>query len=209
LETEAAAAEARCREVAGRLRVERAKAGQALARRAGALLDQLGFRRAELQVVLQPEAELRPHGDARPEILFAPNAGEAALPLARIASSGELARVMLALKTVLAEVDDIPVLVFDEVDANIGGEVGRVVGEKMATIGRRHQVLCVTHLPQVASLAGQHLLVEKEERGARVGVTIRPVHDDRAERVAEIARMLGDRSAPSALAHAEELLGGR
>src|SRR5690606_25075790 len=113
------------------------------------------------------------------------------LPLARIASSGELARVMLALKTVLAEVDNIPLLVFDEVDANVGGEIGRVVGEKMAGIARKHQVLCVTHLPQVASLGTQHLVVEKGERNGRATVDIRSIHENRKARLSELARMLG------------------
>jgi DNA repair protein RecN (Recombination protein N) len=135
--------------------------------------------------------------------------GEAPLPLARIASSGELARVMLALKTVLAEVDDIPVLVFDEVDANVGGEIGRAVGEKMAAIAADHQVLCVTHLPQVASLGTQHLVVEKDQNRDRAIVTISSIHDSRENRIAELARMLGDRKSESALAHAAKLLGGR
>jgi DNA repair protein RecN (Recombination protein N) len=139
--------------------------------------------------------------------LFSPNVGEAPLPLARIASSGELARVMLALKTVLADLDGVPVLVFDEVDANVGGEIGVVVGEKMAAIARGHQVLCVTHLPQVAAQAANHLVVTKDQSGDRAVVHIKPIHENRKARVGELARMLGDRSAKSALAHAEELLG--
>ena len=123
--------------------------------------------------------------------------------------SGELARVMLALKTVLAEVDDIPVLVFDEVDANVGGEIGLVVGEEMAAIAKEHQVFCVTHLPQVAALGSQHLVVEKGERNGRAAVDIRGIHDHRKNRLSELARMLGDRTAKSALAHAEELLAAR
>jgi DNA repair protein RecN (Recombination protein N) len=140
------------------------------------------------------------------EFLFSPNVGEAPLPLNRIASSGELARVMLALKTVLADLDDVPVLVFDEVDANVGGEIGRVVGEKMALIARTHQVLCVTHLPQVAAQGNSHLVVVKDQTKDRAVVTIEPLHLDRKARVGELARMLGDRTAKSALAHAEELL---
>jgi DNA repair protein RecN (Recombination protein N) len=100
------------------------------------------------------------------------------------------------------------VLVLDEVDANVGGEIGRVVGEKMAAIATKHQVLCVTHLPQVASLGAQHFVVEKDQRGARAVVTISPLHPDRQARVGELARMLGDRSAKSAQAHARELLAG-
>lgn len=209
LQTDAEAREKRCRELAAALRRAREKAGATLAQKAGRLLNELGFTKAGLRVSLVPEAELRPHGDARPEMLFAPNPGEPPLPLARIASSGELARVMLALKTVLAEVDEIPVLVFDEVDANVGGEIGRVVGEKMAAIATRHQVFCVTHLPQVASLAAQHYVVEKDQRGERAVVHIDAIHGDRKQRVGELARMLGDRAAKSALAHAEELLGAR
>ncbi len=209
LEAGASKHEKRCRTLAAELRVAREKAGRTLAQRAGRILVELGFKKAELRVSFAAEPELRPHGDARPEFLFSPNVGEPPLPLARIASSGELARVMLALKTVLAEVDDIPVLVFDEVDANVGGEIGRVVGEKMAGIARKHQVLCVTHLPQVASLGGQHLVVEKGERNGRASVDIRPIHDNRKGRLSELARMLGDRSAKSALAHAEELLADR
>ncbi|HRI81714.1 MAG TPA: DNA repair protein RecN, partial [Opitutaceae bacterium] len=141
------------------------------------------------------------------EFLFSPNVGEPPLPLGRIASSGELARVMLALKTVLADLDGVPLLVFDEVDANVGGEIGRVVGEKMAGIAQTHQVLCVTHLPQVAARATCHLVVSKDQEGARAAVTIEPIQASRKARVSELARMLGDRTAKSALAHADELLG--
>ncbi|RME69884.1 MAG: DNA repair protein RecN [Verrucomicrobia bacterium] len=207
LHQEAAAAEKAAREQASALRVARDKAGKALARKAQKLLSQLGFARAALEVALTLEPHLRPHGDARPEFQFAPNVGQPPQPLARIASSGELARVMLALKTVLAEVDDVPVLVFDEVDANVGGEIGRVVGSLMARIAARHQVFCVTHLPQVAAQASQHFLVEKTQDGRRTSVSIRSIHEDTGTRIDELARMLGDRKAASALAHARELLG--
>jgi DNA repair protein RecN (Recombination protein N) len=152
-------------------------------------------------------AELGPYGDGGVEFLFSPNVGEPPLSLHRIASSGELARVMLALKTVLAEIDDVPLLVFDEVDANVGGEIGRIVGEKMADIAEKHQVLCVTHLPQVAAQAQNHFVVTKDQSGDRASVSIEPIHGNHKVRVGELARMLGDRSAKSALAHAEELLG--
>ena len=140
--------------------------------------------------------------------LFCPNAGQDLLPLDQIASSGEAARVMLALKTVLAAVDRTPVLVFDEVDANVGGEIGKVVGENMAGIARAHQVLCVTHLPQVAAQAAAHLVVTKDQSGERAVVRIEAIHGSRKARVTELARMLGDRQARSAQRHAEELLGG-
>jgi DNA repair protein RecN (Recombination protein N) len=115
---------------------------------------------------------------------------------------------MLALKTVLADLDGVPLLVFDEVDANVGGEIGKVVGENMAGIARGHQVLCVTHLPQVAAQAAAHLVVTKDQSGERAVVRIEPIHGTRKARVTELARMLGDRQARSAQRHAEELLGG-
>jgi len=194
------------RQVATELRATREKAAQALARVAGKVIVQLGFKKADFRVQLTPLAAPGPHGDCGVEFLFSPNVGEAPLPLNRIASSGELARVMLALKAVLAEIDDVPLLVFDEVDANVGGEIGRIVGEKMADIADRHQVLCVTHLPQVAAQAANHFVVIKDQSGARASVQIESIHENRKTRVGELARMLGDRSAKSAQAHAEELL---
>jgi len=190
------------------LRTLREKASLDLAKVGAQSIALLGFKKAEFVVRVVPLAELGPQGDCGVEFLFSPNVGEPPLPLSRIASSGELARVMLALKTVLADLDGVPVLVFDEVDANVGGEIGRIVGEKMAEIARSHQVLCVTHLPQVAGLGDTHLLVEKDQSGERAVVSIKPIHTDRKIRVGELARMLGDRTAKSALQHAEELLKG-
>ena len=206
LEKQIAAAEKAARKAAADLRASRDKAAQQLSKVAGKVIVQLGFKKADFRVALTPPGDLGPHGDSGVEFLFSPNVGEAPLPLHRIASSGELARVMLALKAVLAEIDDVPLLVFDEVDANVGGEIGRIVGEKMADIAERHQVLCVTHLPQVAAQAANHLVVTKDQSGARATVSIEPIHDSRKTRVGELARMLGDRNAKSALAHAEELL---
>jgi DNA repair protein RecN (Recombination protein N) len=201
---EAAAREAR--KAAAALRVVRQKAAKELARAAAAGIAELGFAKADFRISITNGPGLGPTGDCGCEFLFSPNVGEAPLPLSRIASSGELARVMLALKAILADLDSVPVLVFDEVDANVGGEIGTAVGERMAAIGRRHQVFCVTHLPQVAALAGSHLVVTKDQSGERAVVEIAAVHGDRRARVAELARMLGDRSAKSALAHAEKLL---
>ena len=189
------------------LRAIREKAARELAKAAAKGIAQLGFKKADFQVKIVSLAELGPAGDCGCEFLFSPNVGEAPLPLSRIASSGELARVMLALKTVLADLDEVPLLVFDEVDANVGGEIGRVVGEKMAAIAKNHQVLCVTHLPQVAAQAASHLVVTKDQSKDRAVVTIEPIQANRKTRVSELARMLGDRNAKSALAHAEELLG--
>jgi DNA repair protein RecN (Recombination protein N) len=206
LDREAAGAERAARQTAAALRAVRERAAGELARAAAKGIAALGFKRAEFKVAVGAPGALGPAGDGGCTFLFSPNVGEAPLPLGRIASSGELARVMLALKTVLADLDRIPLLVFDEVDANVGGEIGRVVGEKMAAIAARHQVLCVTHLPQVAAQAANHLVVDKDQSGERAVVSIAPIHGQRKARVAELARMLGDRSAKSALAHAEELL---
>ncbi len=207
LEKEIAEGEKAARKAAAELRATREKAAHNLERAASKVIGQLGFKKADFRVRLVALPELGPHGDCGVEFLFSPNVGEAPLPLNRIASSGELARVMLALKAVLAEIDDVPLLVFDEVDANVGGEIGRIVGEKMSDIAEKHQVLCVTHLPQVAAQGANHLVVTKDQTGDRASVSIEPIHGNRKARVGELARMLGDRSAKSALAHAEELLG--
>jgi len=189
------------------LRSGREKAAGKLAKVAATSIAMLGFKKADFQIQVINLEEPGPMGDSGCEFLFSPNVGEAPLALSKIASSGELARVMLALKTVLADLDGVPLLVFDEVDANVGGEIGRVVGEKMAAIAQNHQVLCVTHLPQVAAQAAHHLVVEKDQSKDRAIVTIEPIQEDRESRIGELARMLGDRNAKSARAHAEELLG--
>ena len=206
LDREIAGAETATRRLAEALRLGREQAARELARAGGKAIAQLGFKKTEFLVRLATLPALGPTGDCTCEFLFSPNVGEAPLPLSRIASSGELARVMLALKTILADLDDIPVLVFDEVDSNVGGEIGSIVGEKLAKIAGRHQVLCVTHLPQVAAHAANHLVVTKEQTRDRSVVTIEAIHNDRKARVSELARMLGDRNAKSAQAHAEELL---
>jgi DNA repair protein RecN (Recombination protein N) len=209
LDREIAAAEKAVRKLAAELRLAREKAARELARAGARVIAQLGFTQAEFRVQVVALPEPGPHGDCGVEFLFSPNRGEPALPLHRVASSGELARVMLALKAVLADLDEVPLLVFDEVDANIGGEIGRTVGEKMAGIATQHQVLCVTHLPQVAAQAANHLVVTKDQARDRTTVRIEAIHADRSARVGELARMLGDSRAKSALAHAEELLKGK
>ncbi len=176
-----------------------------LNRAAEAELSSLGFRQSRFEATLTHDADpaqATETGMDRMEFLFAPNPGEPARPLRAIASSGELARVMLALKTVLADQDAVPVLVFDEVDANVGGETAHAVGQKMATIASRHQVLCITHLAPVAAAASTHYQVLKEVRDGRTESRIRTL--DPGERVAELGRMLG--GGPAALRHAQELL---
>ncbi|HEY9508997.1 MAG TPA: DNA repair protein RecN [Verrucomicrobiae bacterium] len=173
-------------------------------------LADLGFKQSRFDVSLNAIAasennasRFSLHGLDQIEFQFAPNPGEPAKPLRAIASSGELARVMLALKTVLAAEDEIPVLVFDEVDANVGGETANVVGEKMRQIAAKRQVLSITHLPQVAATASAHYVVTKQVKDGRTISEIRLL--DKKERVTELTRMLGGQTA-AARKHAEEML---
>lgn len=183
-----------------------------LARAVGRELADLGFARSGFEIALSTLEEtgttdaptrMASHGLDSIEFLFAPNPGEPAKPLRAIASSGEIARVMLALKTVLAAQDDVPVLVFDEVDANIGGETATTVGRKLKHIAANRQVLCITHLPQVAAPADAHFAVTKRVEAGRTISEVTLL--DRAGRVAELTRMLGGRDA-AARRHAEALL---
>jgi DNA repair protein RecN (Recombination protein N) len=172
-------------------------------------LTDLGFRQSHFDVTMTTLDTGSPHrasmhqGLDQIEFRFAPNPGEPGRPLRAIASSGEMARVMLALKTVLAAEDEIPVLVFDEVDANVGGETARMVGEKMSQIARQRQVLCITHLAPVAAHGASHYVVTKEVKGDRTISEITQL--DGKSRITELARMLGGQSA-AARKHAEELL---
>lgn len=146
----------------------------------------------------------REHGMDKVEFLIAPNVGSELRPLARIASGGEISRVMLALKTVLVQVDDIPTVLFDEIDSGIGGKIADVVGKKLKELSESAQVICITHLPQIARFADRHFLVEKEVAGERTLISARSLTD--AERVTEIARMHGGKETEVGLAHARELL---
>jgi DNA repair protein RecN (Recombination protein N) len=207
LKAEAAKVEKDLRRQADALRASRTKAADKLAAAARKMLGSLGFKKADLRIEVAV-AELGPHGADAVRFLFCPNVGQDLLPLDQIASSGEAARVMLALKTVLAAVDRTPVLVFDEVDANVGGEIGAQVGRELAALGQGHQVFCVTHLPQVAALGHSHLVVTKTQDDKSTTVEIAPVHGRRKDRESELARMLGDRASKVALSHARELLDG-
>ena len=180
-------------------------------------LADLGFKQSKFDVAITTarwgEAADEPaRGEACPtnstgldiiDFQFAPNPGEPAKPLRAIASSGELARVMLALKTVLAAEDEIPVLVFDEVDANVGGETANAVGEKMRQIADKRQVLCITHLPQVAAAGTAHYVVTKQIKDGRTISEISLL--TKKERVAELTRMLGGQT-DAARKHAEAML---
>jgi DNA repair protein RecN (Recombination protein N) len=201
------------------LSARRRKVIPQLAKAVGKQLDDLGFKQCRFDVAISTFEAGSSRCDDRTaqravpaitgfdeiEFQFAPNPGEPAKPLRAIASSGEMARVMLALKTVLAAEDEIPVLIFDEVDANIGGETANAVGEKMKQIAARRQVLCITHLPQVAAPADAHYVVTKQVKDGRTISEIRLL--DKKSRVTELARMLGSQS-DAARKHAEALLNG-
>jgi DNA repair protein RecN (Recombination protein N) len=174
-------------------------------------LKDLGFKQSRFDASLtsikvnQTSRELKFHSSGldKVDFQFGPNPGEPMRPLKRIASSGEMARVMLALKSVLADQDRVPVLVFDEVDANVGGETGAVVGLKMQEIGKRRQVISITHLAPVAATAPYHFMVEKISEGDRTVSEIRELNQK--DRVAEIARMLGS-GGEAAVRHAKAML---
>ncbi len=139
------------------------------------------------------------------EFLIAPDGGEPLRSLARIASGGETARIMLALKSILSEVDSTPTLVFDEIDVGVGGRSGQVVGEKLWSLTNAHQVIVVTHLPQIAAFANHHLRIAKHERNARIVSTVDEIRDD--ERIEELAAMLdGTPVNPASRANAEEMV---
>jgi DNA repair protein RecN (Recombination protein N) len=147
--------------------------------------------------------EPRLNGTESVELLFSPNPGEPLKPLRSVASSGEISRLMLAIKSSLAMQDAIPLLVFDEIDANVGGEIANAVGARMRTLAEKHQVLCITHLPQVAAAAACHFVVTKEVARGRTFSELQEVKGK--ARQEEIARMLGGKT-ESALKHAAALL---
>jgi len=204
LDAEAQAAQKAMEKVGLSLRTARQKAIPELTQEITRQLKELGFLQSTFLAELL-SVEPSPSGMDAIEFGFAPNPGEPPQPLREIASSGEMARVMLALKTALADQDQVPVLIFDEVDANVGGEIGSRVGEKMKQIGRKHQVLCITHLPQVAAFGEHHYEVVKVVEKGRTFTHIELL--DETRRVQELARMLGGKT-ESALQHAKELLKG-
>jgi DNA repair protein RecN (Recombination protein N) len=138
------------------------------------------------------------------EFLISPNIGETLKPLSKIASGGELSRIMLALKSIVAKGDNIPVLIFDEIDSGVGGRTAETVGRKLRNLSTDHQVVCITHLPQIASYADRHLKIEKKVKKDRTIVEISKIEKD--DRAAEIARMLDGAASEVSLKHAKEML---
>ncbi len=198
------AAEGALRSAAAALSAKRNEAADRLARGANRLLPQLGLPGGKLGVELTPLPEPASHGQEAVQLTVRLNVGLDAKPLAKVASGGELSRLMLALKVVLARHDAIATLVFDEVDQGIGGEIGAQVGDALAQVAERHQVLAITHLPQIAARADRHLVVSKQARGGIATSDVQVIHGE--DRVGEIARMLGDGEGEAARRHAQALL---
>lgn len=187
------------------LTARREKALKKLGGEVNRVLPELGMKGGSFEAARIPLAAPGPHGAEDVEFRVSLNRGFEPKPIAQVASGGELARIMLALKTILARLDSVPTLIFDEVDTGIGGRVALQVGDKMREVAGSHQVFAITHLPQIASRAHLHLLVSKAERGGRTTTDVAPL--EAQTRIHEIARMLGgDPESAVSLEHARELL---
>jgi DNA repair protein RecN (Recombination protein N) len=207
LESRREEARVRLTSEAKRLTALRKTAADRLGRAVNEILPELGMPEGRLTVDLVPREAIEAMGAEDVEYRVALNVGHDARPLAKVASGGELSRVMLALKTILARLDRVPTLVFDEVDAGIGGRVGLQVGDTLRRVAQHHQVFAITHLPQIAARAHHHIVVTKDARGGVTAANIAVV--DANDRVSELARMLGgDAESEISRAHAEELLRG-
>jgi DNA repair protein RecN (Recombination protein N) len=205
LEAERAERASRLEARAGELSEARREAGRRLEGTVGRSLPELGLKGGRFVVHLEPHPDVRPGGRERVEFRVSLNPGFDPAPLTRVASGGEMSRLMLALKTALVEVDEVPILIFDEVDVGIGGEVAHRVAQRLAQVSESHQVLVVTHLAQIAARADSHLSVDKRTSGSRPSTRVRSLEG--AERVREVARMLGgDPDSEASRTHAEELL---
>jgi DNA repair protein RecN (Recombination protein N) len=199
-----AAAERERAELAGQVGKARRKAAPRLSAAVRGELAALAMEDASFDVELEPRGEIGPAGAERVEFMLAPNRGVPAAPLRETASGGELSRVMLALMTV-AGVGTSGTLVFDEVDAGVGGQTARAVGERLRALGDERQVLCITHLPQIAALAGSHFRIEKSAAEELTVANVEALDGEGV--VAELCRMLGaEASDAGARRHVEELL---
>ncbi len=191
LDDEIAAAQAGWRKAAEALSAARAKAAKALSKATTALLSELGMGGGRFEVQLEPAggSQADPQGAERAEFLVSANAGQPPRPLRKVASGGELSRISLAIEVAALGMDAVPTMVFDEVDSGIGGAVAQIVGEKLRALGSSRQVLCVTHLPQVAAQGHAHYRVSKAEREGMTQSAVQRL--DAAAREEELARMLG------------------
>ena len=203
LQTEVDSARAEADELGDKLSEERRRFAPKLAKDIAHHLKELGFKQAAFELRLIPHAKPSMGGLEDVEFEFGPNPGEPMKPLRQIASSGEISRVMLSVKSALAKQDATPLMVFDEIDANVGGEIARAVGRKMARLGEQHQVVSITHFPQVAAVAAHHFVVSKEVESGRTCSRLAPVSGE--DRIKELVRMLGG-GGEQARAMAESLL---
>jgi DNA repair protein RecN (Recombination protein N) len=210
LEKQLAQAQAALEKASRDISFKRQKSAKELGAAVQKQLGDLGFKQAVFQCRLTPEqdAEGNPSFSSKgiDHVAFewAPNPGEGIQPLKNIASGGEMSRVMLALKTVLAHTDDVPILIFDEIDAGIGGLTALAVGKKLKALSRHHQILCVSHLPQIASSAHAHFQVSKRTSHSRTQAAV--VRLEPSERLHELARLLGSDVTPTSVQHAREML---
>ena len=203
LEAQVAELQSRAANLCEQLSALRKAGAQRFAQAVQAILRELAMERAEFRVEVRPKP-MDTRGADSIEFLFSANPGEPPRPLSKIASGGEMSRVMLALKTALADAAPVPTLVFDEIDAGLGGRTAHAVGEKLAELAQHCQILCITHLPQIASRATHHLAIEKHSDGDATRVQIRALEGE--ARIQEIARMLTGEPTEIALQHAQELL---
>ena len=187
-----------------KLSATRQKSAPKLAKVIATHLKELGFKQAAFDLSIIPQEKPSASGLESIDFQFGPNPGEPLKPLRQIASSGEISRVMLAVKSSLADQDATPLMVFDEIDANVGGEIARAVGDKMAVLGEQHQVISITHFPQVAAVAGQHFVVEKHVDQGRTTSSLHQVTGN--DRIDELVRMLGGGDGKQATAMAKSLL---
>jgi DNA repair protein RecN (Recombination protein N) len=168
-------------------------------------IKKLGMKNGVFDISIERAAGFTKKGADMVEFLFSANLGEPLKPLSKIASGGEMSRIMLAIKTCLADTDSIPTLIFDEIDAGISGRTAQVVAQQLASVSKQHQVVCVTHLPQIAAMADNHYLISKEERDGHTYTRLELLNRD--QRVRELARLLGGAKVTDlTIRHSEEML---
>ena len=206
LEAATKAAEAELAAQCKKLTEARKKAAVPFSKAIQAELKDLAMAATRFAVSIEPKEPGAGGADAI-ELLLSPNPGEPLKPLAKIASGGELSRIMLALKSVMAKNVAPPVMVFDEIDTGIGGRTGTILAEKLHTLAGSAQTLCITHLPQIAAKGDRHFFIEKRVEGKRTVIYVSPLEGE--PRVGEIARMLGGEATEAVLKHARELLGAK
>lgn len=206
LRGELSAAQKELAAAAERLSKKRAAAAETLEGKIEAALHELNMDKSKFRVVVEPAGEYRENGADRTEFMISTNPGEPLKPLVKIASGGELSRVMLAIKSILAETDSVDTLIFDEIDTGVSGATALKIANKLALIGKTKQVICITHLPQLTAAADSHYLIEKNTDGEMASTTLKRLSPE--ERVTELARIIdGGDITETAINHAKELLG--